>query len=159
MKKIFLIVALAATVFVQNSFAQVTVTNTPASELLTIYYHVKDALVGGKAGLAASKAADFSKALAAPENNNLPEESRSALLKSAGDISATNDLRMQRQYFSNFSDQMFALAQKVELSSAPIYKAYCPMKKAAWLSSEPAIKNPYYGSAMLSCGKVVETIK
>jgi len=32
------------------------------------------------------------------------------------------------------------------------------MKKAVWLSNEKAIKNPYYGSQMLTCGKVVETI-
>jgi hypothetical protein len=28
-----------------------------------------------------------------------------------------------------------------------------------WLSKENTIKNPYYGSQMLSCGSVVETIK
>jgi hypothetical protein len=33
------------------------------------------------------------------------------------------------------------------------------MKKAYWLSPDKAIKNPYYGSAMLTCGKVTETIQ
>jgi hypothetical protein len=28
------------------------------------------------------------------------------------------------------------------------------MKKASWLSNDKAIKNPYYGSAMLTCGNV-----
>ena len=28
-----------------------------------------------------------------------------------------------------------------------------------WLSEEQAIKNPYYGSSMLTCGKITETIK
>jgi hypothetical protein len=32
-------------------------------------------------------------------------------------------------------------------------------KGANWLSKENAVKNPYYGSQMLTCGKVVETIK
>jgi hypothetical protein len=36
---------------------------------------------------------------------------------------------------------------------------YCPMKKANWLSSSATIKNPYYGNSMLTCGKVVETLK
>jgi hypothetical protein len=31
------------------------------------------------------------------------------------------------------------------------------MKKAYWLSRGKEIENPYYGSAMLSCGKIVET--
>jgi hypothetical protein len=32
-------------------------------------------------------------------------------------------------------------------------------KGADWLSKENAVKNPYYGSMMLTCGKTVETIK
>lgn len=32
-------------------------------------------------------------------------------------------------------------------------------KGATWLSKENVVKNPYYGSMMLSCGKVTETIK
>ena len=159
MKKIFFIVALSATTFLYNSFAQVITNNAQPSALLTLYYQVKDALVNGKADLAASKAAEFSKTATALDDKTLPQDNRSALLKSAGDISATNDIKKQRQYFAGFSEQMFALAQNVALSSRPIYKAYCPMKKAAWLSSEAAIRNPYYGSVMLTCGKVVETIK
>ena len=40
---------------------------------------------------------------------------------------------------------------------------HCPManngKGADWLSKENEVKNPYYGSMMLGCGKVTETIK
>lgn len=32
-------------------------------------------------------------------------------------------------------------------------------KGANWLSKENVIKNPYYGSEMLHCGKTVEIIK
>ena len=53
---------------------------------------------------------------------------------------------------------MALVAKAVKLTDAPVYKAYCPMKKAYWLSAEKEIKNPYYGSAMLSCGSVMETI-
>ncbi|RYF87461.1 MAG: DUF3347 domain-containing protein, partial [Chitinophagaceae bacterium] len=45
----------------------------------------------------------------------------------------------------------------LKLSSQPIYLQYCPMKKASWLSSEKQIRNPYYGSSMLTCGEVTET--
>jgi len=31
-------------------------------------------------------------------------------------------------------------------------------KGANWLSKEEAVKNPYYGSQMLTCGSVQETI-
>mgnify|MGYP002336258182 CR=1 FL=1 len=82
-----------------------------------------------------------------------------ALLKDATPISESKDLKKQRQHFSNLSNNMTALAKAVKLSNDPIYQAYCPMKKAGWLSNEKAIKNPYYGSAMLTCGNVVETIQ
>ncbi len=42
MKKILLLVAICATAFVQQSFAQNTSTPKP-SELLTSYYNIKDA--------------------------------------------------------------------------------------------------------------------
>jgi hypothetical protein len=32
------------------------------------------------------------------------------------------------------------------------------MKKATWLSETNAIKNPYYGKQMLTCGKTTETL-
>ena len=58
-----------------------------------------------------------------------------------------------------FSNNFYSLAKAVKLSTQTIYQDYCPMKKAFWLSEVPAIKNPYYGKAMLTCGKITETIK
>ena len=50
----------------------------------------------------------------------------------------------------------------VSKNETPVYYQFCPMandgKGANWLSKENAVKNPYYGSMMLSCGKTVETI-
>lgn len=159
MKKIFFMVALIATAFVQNSFAQDNINKTQPDKLLALYYNVKDALVGGKADVAATKAAEFVKAANALDAKTLPVENRNALLKSAGNISKTKDIKKQREYFAGFSDQMFALAKTTSLGTEPIYQAYCPMEKASWLSSTTAIKNPYFGSSMLTCGKVVETLK
>ncbi|MDC6388873.1 hypothetical protein PP182_09290 [Maribacter sp. PR1] len=39
-----------------------------------------------------------------------------------------------------------------------LYYQYCPMQDANWLSKDKTVKNPYYGSQMLSCGSTVETI-
>jgi hypothetical protein len=66
---------------------------------------------------------------------------------------------MQREKFATLSTNMFALAKTMKLSAEPVYQQYCPMKKASWLSNNKAIKNPYYGSAMLTCGSVKETIQ
>lgn len=159
MKTIFLMLALLATGFAQVSFAQDSKSTPEKQELLSLYFNVKDALVSGNANLAASKSAEFAEAVKTLDSRSIPENSRNGLLTSADEIAKTKDLKKQREYFATFSEQMFILAKSTNLSSEPIYKAYCPMKKAAWLSADPAIKNPYYGSAMLTCGKVAETIK
>ena len=55
------------------------------------------------------------------------------------------------------------LLLKTAKATTTIYYQHCPMyndgKGANWLSKDSKIKNPYYGSKMLTCGKTVETIK
>ncbi len=81
-----------------------------------------------------------------------------SLTADAKSISATQDIKKQRESFKSLSKNTYELI-KVSKLSEPVYYEYCPMADANWLSKESAIKNPYYGSQMLSCGKVVETIK
>lgn len=157
MKKLFFTVALIAIAFTQNSFAQDS-TKTQSSSLLTSYYNLKDALVSSNATLAAASADEFVKALNGIDKETIKDDSRSALLSDAGAISQTKDLKVQREKFAALSSNMFTLAKTVKLSTGPVYQQYCPMKKASWLSNNKAIKNPYYGSAMLTCGSVKETL-
>ncbi len=159
MKKIFLIVALIATAFVQKSFAQDTSNQKQLSQLLTSYYQVKDALIEGNSTNASSKAEAFLKTANGISNRTISEGSRNALVKDAGVISDSKDLKKQREVFANFSTNMYALAKSLKLTTEPIYYNYCPMKKSYWLSNNRVIKNPYFGSAMLTCGKVTETIQ
>jgi hypothetical protein len=158
MKKILFIVAIIATAFVQNTFAQDS-TNNRSSQLLHSYYDIKNALVAGNASAASTKAQDFLKNINSIDKKVIPEGNAEALLKNATAISESKDLKEQRMHFANLSTNMFAVAKAVKLTTQPIYYVYCPMKKTYWLSSEAAIKNPYFGNAMLTCGKVTETIK
>lgn len=157
MKKIFFTVAIIVTVFVQQSFAQDS-TKTQSSPLLTSYYDLKDALVSSNPTTAATSAEAFVKALNDIGNETVKDESRTALLSDANAISQTKDLKVQREKFATLSTNMFALAKAVKLSTEPVYQQYCPMKKASWLSDNKAIKNPYYGNAMLTCGSIKETL-
>ncbi|MGI8952236.1 MAG: DUF3347 domain-containing protein [Chitinophagaceae bacterium] len=159
MKKFFLIVAFFTVAFIQQSFAQDTIKQSQFSRLLTSYYNIKNALVDGNANAAASSAEEFVKTANGISHRDLSEGNRDALLKDAGKISETKDIKDQRAHFANLSANMFELAKAVKLTSQPIYKDYCPMKKAYWLSSEAAIKNPYFGNAMPTCGKITETLK
>lgn len=160
MKKIFLFVAILATAFVQTSIAQENATRAQAqlSSLLNSYYDIKDALVSGNANKTSISAEQFIKRANGIDYKVITEGNIHALLKGAGAISDTKDIKKQREKFATLSANMVTLAKGVKLGAEPIYEVFCPMKKASWLSASKAINNPYYGSAMLTCGKVVETI-
>ncbi|MBO9202602.1 MULTISPECIES: DUF3347 domain-containing protein [Niastella] len=143
-----------------------TVDESPLAQLLTIYYDIKNALVKGDANTAATKAAEFVKAINGDDMKKLQETDMNAFMPlqdklafDAKHISETKEISLQREHFQSFSNNFYKLAKAVKLSDKPVYQAYCPMKKAYWLSSEAAIKNPYFGNQMLTCGKINETIK
>ena len=159
MKKILLFLAITVTVSTTKSFSQDAQQQSQLSQLLTQYYTIKDALVAGNGSNASASAEQFIKTLNTIDYKVISEGNINALLKDATSISETKDVKKQRDQFANLSTNMTALAKAVKLSPQPIYQVYCPMKKANWLSNEQAIKNPYYGSALLTCGKVVETIQ
>ena len=159
MKKIILAaVVFLATTSLQKATAQDSTQRHQLSQLLSQYYNVKDALVAGNSKDASAKAEEFIKIANSIDYKLISEGNINALLKDATPISESGDIKVQREHFANFSNNMATLAKAMKLTNLPIYQAYCPMKKANWLSSDKEIKNPYYGNAMLTCGKVVETI-
>lgn len=165
MKNLVLAITFLATAFVQKTFAQVVSPQPEDStrqyqlpQLLSLYYNIKDALVAGNTTVASQKAEDFIKTANTIDYKIISEGNINALLKDATPISESKDIKKQRQHFANLSANMATLAKAVKFTSQPVYRAYCPMQKANWLSSSKEIKNPYYGNAMLTCGKIVETI-
>ena len=157
MKHILFAVVLIATGLVQKSFAQDSL-KTQHSSLLTSYYTIKDALVKGNTDAARINAAEFLKAINETEKVIIAPEYRNSLENDAASISQSNDIKVQREKFASISVNLFALAKTIKLSAVPIYQMYCPMKKAVWLSDTKSIKNPYFGSAMLTCGSIKETL-
>lgn len=154
--KIFFAVAIFATLFVHKTFAQDD--SSQLSQLLTSYYSIKDALVAGNINKASAAATSFLKTLSGTDNKLIAKDKLPAMEKDAGAIAQMKDIKHQREHFADLSVNMLAVAKSAKLSSQPVYSMYCPMKKSYWLSSEKTVKNPYYGSAMLTCGSIVETI-
>jgi len=78
-------------------------------------------------------------------------------------IAGSNDLVLQRQAFSSFSDALYKSLKEFGAGGIMVYYAQCPMANnnsgAYWLSDSKEIRNPYFGSEMLTCGKVKETIQ
>lgn len=166
MKKILLAGMVLATAFMQPGVAQGKTVSPQLSPLLSLYYNIKDALVGGNAGVAAAKADEFVKAAAGVDMSSMSPAVHDAYMPLAAKLQGgakaiveAKDISKQREQFKTFSDNFYQLAKAVPLSGQPVYQEYCPMKKAYWLSSSNAIKNPYFGSQMLTCGKVSDTIQ
>lgn len=159
MKKILMIAAAVLLSLSQQSFAQNSNAQYTMPPLLSLYYNVKDALVAGNPEAAATSAAAFVKTANSIDYKELSKANINTLVKDAGKISDTKDLKLQREYFASFSTNMTSVAKAVKLSDTPVYEVYCPMKKSSWLSSTKEVQNPYYGSSMLTCGKVTNTIE
>ena len=156
-------------IFVAVSFSAIATyvrDNPSLSQLLTLYYQLKDALIKSDANAASAKAGELYKAIESVDAKTLSEQESKAftgaknkLSYDARHISEVKELPHQREHFAKLSENMYALAKAVKLSAQPVYEQYCPMKDAYWLSNETKIKNPYYGDKMLTCGEVKDTMK
>lgn len=168
MKKLFLIVALLATLLSQQSFAQDNSTSQ-TSKLISSYFSIKDALVKTNGALASESAAAMLLAIDSTDITSLSSEEHTTWMKvgkiikfNAQHIKENKDPEHQREHFIALSNNMYEFIKAVKPAET-VYYQFCPManegKGANWLSKESTIKNPYYGSRMLSCGKTVEIIK
>ncbi|WP_091083364.1 DUF3347 domain-containing protein [Flavobacterium gillisiae] len=133
------------------------------------YFLLKDALVKSDGVSASAVSKDMLVSLNDVKMNELSMDVHMVWMKVMKDlktesniISETQDVKKQRSSFTTLSKNMYELIKAAKYES-PVYYQFCPManggKGANWLSKENAVKNPYYGSQMMTCGKTVETIK
>lgn len=134
--------------------------------LLVNYYGMKDALVATDGKATQQKANDFLKTFAQIDMAKMTKEQHDLymplaqkLKSDAEPIAQTQDAGQQRTHFNDLSNNLFAVLKAFKMNESPVYQQYCPMKKAYWLSDNSAVKNPYYGKMMLTCGKVTETLQ
>lgn len=145
MKYIFLVFAVM--LFAYSATAQNT------NKILRDYIAIKDALVSGNSKEANSATTTFYQTL----NSEKDFTQKTNLFKATEKLLKANSLEKQRSNFNEVSTIMWKLIKSSDNADKTVYYQYCSMKKAYWLSYEKGIKNPYYGSSMLSCGKVNET--
>ena len=139
--------------------------DSPFKAIFDSYFDVKDALVKTDAKTAAMKSKELLTAVNAIKMDNLKPKEHTAwmnvmksLAADAKNISENQDIKKQRESFKSLSKNTYDLIKTTD-QQQPVYYNHCPMVDANWLSKESAIKNPYYGSQMLSCGSTIETIK
>ncbi len=129
------------------------------SKLYDNYLTLKNALVSDNSDEASKAANVFLKSASMVDYKVLSEGNLDLLRKDASKIADSRSIESQRQSFNNLSKNMVALTQKFKLADQSVFVQYCPMAKASWLSAEKNVKNPYYGSSMLTCGSVKTEIK
>ncbi|MBL8001268.1 MAG: DUF3347 domain-containing protein [Flavobacteriales bacterium] len=149
--------------------AQPPASQAPIDPLLPVfdaYFQLKDALVASDATKAKAAAQDLEAAIAAVDMGALGTEVHTVwmqvmepLANTAKAIRSAKDLEAQRLAFRELTAPMARLA-KASPASAPVYLDHCPMYEggADWLSRDKAIRNPFYGAQMMTCGSVKETI-
>lgn len=139
----------------------------PLASVFEAYFALNEALVASDAATAARQATTLLTRLKAVKMEKLPAEPHRVwmsvsqpLTDEARQLAASTDLSRQRQVYSSLSERMYQLMKAADPSS-PVYYQHCPManggKGANWLSRQSTIRNPYFGSKMLTCGSTVET--
>jgi hypothetical protein len=123
------------------------------NKLVNDYIAVKNALVNGDGKTASEAITAFHQSV--KEEGSFAQ--KDALVKATDELAKAGSLDKQRAAFNEVSTNLWKMVKSAGKIETPLYYQYCPMKKAYWVSKEKDVKNPYYGSAMLTCGKVVET--
>jgi len=139
------------------------------SEVFVSSLNLKDAFVDSDTSKVQALAQEVKSSIAKVDLALLKDESlmdwmgfMKKLNESLDMIAHAEDIAIQRKSFALFSDALYKSIKTLGIGGRPVYYDYCPMandnKGAYWLSAEKEIKNPYFGSSMLTCGSVKELV-
>jgi hypothetical protein len=142
----------------------------PLNATMTTYYTLKDAFVKGDATAADMNATALRLNIDSLSAQKLQADSsltdtitnyRKEMLGSIDSLVKGREMEGKRRQFSVLSDHLYHLAKALPYQGETIYQVHCPMAfktGANWLNNQPLVNNPYYGSAMLTCGEVVDSV-
>jgi len=143
------------------------------THLLNAYNNLKDALVASDTAKASAAAVTLRVAVDSLKVNEIKGDSTGAIKETAATFTSTitgsaqalaaeKDIKGKRKEFEMIADAIWNLTRTVRYSDQKLYWQFCPMafdnKGAYWISYERDIKNPYFGSEMLNCGSVEDSL-
>ena len=139
--------------------------DTKAEAVLADYFMLKDALVGDDSKKSAQMGTKLVAALKAFGMSSYTKEQQEELADIIEDATehaehiAKSELEHQREHFKTLSKDITDMVA-ITGTKNTLYQQFCPMydKGSTWLSTSNEVKNPYYGSKMLKCGKVQKEI-
>ena len=133
-----------------------------ATDITDSYFALKDALAGDNEEGAKESASILIQALSyvntGDQDGGYVNEELVGLLEDLEGLArqiTSSDIKGQREAFANMTEIMVDVYRITGIDRV-IYVQYCPMydnnKGGYWLSGEPNIYNPLFGSEMLECG-------
>ncbi len=134
-------------------------------EIVSNYLKLKNALTKDDAKSAAAAGNAIVTNLSSLDANSLRVAQKNAYTEIADDAkehaehigSNAGKIEHQREHFALLSKDVNDLITSFG-AGQKLYQDFCPMyndkKGAIWISETKEIKNPYYGSKMLTCGSV-----
>tara|TARA_R110000868_G_scaffold181054_1_gene421852 strand:+ start:120 stop:722 length:603 start_codon:yes stop_codon:yes gene_type:complete len=133
--------------------------------ILNDYFNLKDALVADDNITAKNLGATLAKSLGNLDVSNYSDAQKADLKDIIEDAVvqsehiSKNDIDHQREHFKILSKDVTDMVA-ITGTTTKLYEQFCPMYDggSAWLSMNEEVKNPYYGSKMLKCGKVQREI-
>ncbi len=130
--------------------AESDLSNSNLEQLLSKYLELKNILVQDNFSQAQGSFKDFISIFKEQNSNlNIQQDFK--------------NIEALREEFQLISQIMIKIVKKAEGLPKTIYIQNCPMADdnsgADWLSYSDAIRNPYFGSAMLKCGSVIDSIQ
>jgi hypothetical protein len=140
------------------------------NKVFTSYIALKDAFVASDAEKVKNEASSTSHAVAAVDMKLLTGAAHNDWMSyltpiqtSLKEIENASDIEVQRKAFSTLSENLYKSIKAFGLGGSEAFYEYCPMafnnEGAYWLSDQTAIRNPYFGDAMLTCGVVKEKLQ
>ena len=66
------------------------------------------------------------------------------------------DLEAARSEFFELSKPLLAYVYQLYSGEQEYFRFYCGMAKKGWVQESKDLRNPYYGSSMLSCGELIQ---
>lgn len=134
-----------------------------AEAILSDYFNLKDALVADDNSKAKQSGLLLSKSLQSLDIANYDNKNElKDIIEDANEHAehiSESDIDHQREHFKILSKDLIDMVA-VTGTKVTLYEQYCPMYDggSAWLSTKEEVRNPYYGSQMLTCGKVQREI-
>lgn len=127
-------------------------------KVLGNYITVKNHLVNVDSKKASASAIEMISSIEELKKVSDKKELMDELIDYSKVIQKMESLEKQRTALGKQSEILWTLIQSQSSFGREYFYDYCPMKKMHWISETKAIRNPFFGNQMLSCGKVEEII-